>query len=203
MATRTLKTFPADEKFLRTKSEPVDLQLTETEAGELAILPEDVVTLINDMYETLFAYRAAGLSAVQVGEHKRVIVFLQPNDEPYALINPVIAEEPGEGEVISSMEGCLSFPGVHEAIQKTRIGEVTVSGINEHGEYVTLVLTDQQAIAVQHEVDHLDGVLFIDRMGPTARRLALKRIQKVQRRIEHAQENFNKQMSRRGRVRAA
>jgi peptide deformylase len=156
------------------------------------------------MYDTLFAFRAAGLSAVQVGEHKRVIVYLDSDGSPKALINPFIVRETVDElpEVIASTEGCLSFPGVHEVITKKRVGEVLAEGVTETGEKIQVFLTDQQAIAVQHEIDHLNGVLFTDHMGPTARRLALKRLRKVEKRIAHAKENFQKYQASRGRAAA-
>lgn len=194
MTARELKVFPKDEHFLRVVSEPVAMATFEHEGETRYVVPPAVVKLIDDMYETLFAFRAAGLSAVQVGEHKRVIVYLDETNAPKALINPVMIA--GDGDVTST-EGCLSFPGVHEVITKARFEEVSVNGVDETGVPVTLVMTDQQAIAIQHEVDHLNGVLFIDHMGQMARRLALKRLKKVEKRIQHAKDNFEKNQHRR------
>ena len=199
MTVRDLKVFPKDEHFLRVKSEPVELAPYEKDGDTWYVVPPEVSTLIDDMYDTLFAFRAAGLSAVQVGEHKRVIVYLDTEGSPKALINPFIVRETveEEPELLASTEGCLSFPGVHEVITKTRVAEVVVEGVTETGEKIQVFLTDQQAIAAQHEIDHLNGVLFIDHMGKTARRLALKRLKKVEKRIEHAKQNFEKMQSRR------
>lgn len=196
MTARELKVYPKDEHFLRVVSEPVAMATFEQDGETRYVVPPDVTKLIDDMYETLFTFRAAGLSAVQVGEHKRVIVYLDETGSPKALINPLfMAAE--VAEEIASTEGCLSFPGVHEVITKTRVAEVEVEGVDETGVLVRLVLTDQQAIAAQHEVDHLNGVLFIDHLGPMARRLALKRLKKVEKRIAHAKENFEKNQHRR------
>lgn len=191
---RILKVFPGDEKFLRTKSAPVLLeQLPTADGSEMYVLPQEVTDLCVDMLETMQAHRAAGLSAVQVGEHRRIITFVREDGDTQVLINPEITELTGGN--LNSTEGCLSFPSVFETITKTRMAEILVRGIDETGEMRTLALDGVQAVAVQHEVDHLNGVLFVDHMSPIKVRYALKRIAKVNKRVDIAKANMEKAIS--------
>jgi peptide deformylase len=163
MAIRSILQYP--DKRLRVRAEPV------------AAVTPDVVALIEDMKETMYAAPGCGLAAPQIGVSLRLfIVDTAGEDEPSALkvfINPEIVLR--EGKSVWE-EGCLSFPGVHEEIE--RATKVTVRATNEHGEQVELVAEGLLGIAVQHENDHLDGVLMIDHMGVLKRRLALRKLQK-------------------------
>jgi peptide deformylase len=163
MAIRSILQYP--DKRLRVHAEPV-----------AAVTPE-VVALIEDMKETMYAAPGCGLAAPQIGIALRLfIVDTAGDDEPSALkvfINPEIVAR--EGTAIWE-EGCLSFPGVHEELE--RAARVTVRATNEHGEEVELTAEGLLGVAVQHENDHLDGVLMIDHMGALKRRLALRKLQK-------------------------
>ena len=163
MAIRSILQYP--DKRLRVHAEPVP-----------AVTPE-VVALIEDMKETMYAAPGCGLAAPQIGVALRLfIVDTAGDDEPSALrvfINPEIVSL--EGKAIWE-EGCLSFPGVHEEIE--RAAKVTVRATNERGEEVELTAEGLLGVAVQHENDHLDGVLMIDHMGALKRRLALRKLQK-------------------------
>src|SRR5258708_31698331 len=129
------------------------------------------------MKEAMFGAPGCGLAAPQIGVALRVfIVDTAGEDEPSALrvfINPEIVSR--EGKAVWE-EGCLSFPGVHEEIE--RAAKVTVRAINERGEDFELSVEGLLGVAVQHENDHLDGVLMIDHMGVLKRRLALRKLQK-------------------------
>jgi peptide deformylase len=163
MTIRSILQYP--DKRLRVHAEPVP-----------AVTPE-VVALIEDMKETMYAAPGCGLAAPQIGVALRLfIVDTAGDDEPSALkvfINPEIFSR--EGKAICE-EGCLSFPGVHEEIE--RAAKVTVRAMNERGEEVELTVEGLLGVAVQHENDHLDGVLMIDHMGALKRRLALRKLQK-------------------------
>jgi peptide deformylase len=163
MAIRSILQYP--DKRLRVHAEPV------------AALTPEIVELIEDMKETMYAAPGCGLAAPQIGVALRVfIVDTAADDEPSALrvfINPQIVALEGKA---TWEEGCLSFPGVHEEIE--RAAKVTVRATNERGEEVELTAEGLLGVAVQHENDHLDGVLMIDHMGTLRRRLALRKLQK-------------------------
>ncbi len=150
---------------LRTKAEPVDA------------VTDAIRTLIADMFETMYAEDGVGLAAPQVGVGQRVIV-VDPRDEtvtPFALINPEIVT--ASAEVERGEEGCLSLPGLKEMVE--RPVRVTVTGLSDRGEPVTLEADGLLARILQHEVDHIDGILFIDRVSPLKRKMLLKRWEKV------------------------
>ena len=163
MAIRDILQYP--DKRLRNRAEPVS-----------AVTPE-VIRLIEDMKETMYAAPGCGLAAPQIGVSLRLfIVDTAGEDEPSDLrvfINPEIVSS--QGKVVWE-EGCLSFPGVHEDIE--RAAKVVVRATNERGEPVELEAEGLLGVAVQHENDHLDGVLMIDHMGVLKRRMALRKLQK-------------------------
>lgn len=128
---------------------------------------------IDDMVETMYAAPGMGLAAPQVGALKRVIVLDPSHDRararPQVLINPVLVT--GEGQVVEE-EGCLCIPDLNEPV--SRFKQVIVKGYDRNEKEVILEGADMLARILQHEIDHLDGVLFIDRLS-TAKRLLLKR----------------------------
>ncbi|MDE2058533.1 MAG: peptide deformylase [candidate division NC10 bacterium] len=128
---------------------------------------------MDDMVETMYAAPGMGLAAPQVGALKQVIV-LDPSDDrasrrPLVLINPVLVA--GEGHIVEE-EGCLCIPDLNEPV--SRFKQVVVKAYDRNEKEITLEGTDLLARILQHEIDHLDGVLFIDRLS-TAKRLLLKR----------------------------
>lgn len=128
---------------------------------------------IDDMVETMYAAPGMGLAAPQVGALKRVIVLDPSHDRaharPQVLINPVLVT--GEGHVVEE-EGCLCIPDLNEPV--SRFKQVVVKAYDRNEKEVILEGADLLARILQHEIDHLDGVLFIDRLS-TAKRLLLKR----------------------------
>lgn len=124
---------------------------------------ERIVALIENMNDTLAEKNGLGLAAPQIGISKRVIV-LNVDDIPYELINPEITRGDGEQE---SVEGCLSVPGVHGKVK--RLNNITVKGLNRHGELVEYDCEGLLATVMQHEIDHLDGILFVDKAHWVAR----------------------------------
>ncbi|MBT9163565.1 MAG: Peptide deformylase 1 [Chloroflexi bacterium] len=115
--------------------------------------------LIDDMIETMRDANGAGLAAPQIGKLLRVIVIGLPGEEPFALINPQIMKKSGEREVV---EGCLCFPGYRGKMK--RAVSITAKGRDRHGKEVRLKAEDLLAQTLEHEIDHLHGVLYIDHL---------------------------------------
>jgi peptide deformylase len=142
-------------------------------AQPMNAVDDAVRALIADMWETMRAYRGVGLAANQIGVRARVLVVEVPVDdekvESHTLVNPEIVERSGAE---TGEEGCLSIPGVFADVR--RATRVRVRALDENGRPVDLVAEGYLARALQHEMDHLDGVLFIDRLSPLKRQF-LKR----------------------------
>ncbi|WP_353892169.1 peptide deformylase [Proteinivorax hydrogeniformans] len=139
----------ADENpILRKKSHPV------------VEVNKEIIKLLDDMYETMVDYNGIGLAAPQIGVLKRVIV-IQVGDElpKIELINPKIENATGEE---ADLEGCLSVPGVYGEVKRAE--EVTVSGVNRVGKNIKFNAKGMLARAIQHEIDHLDGIIFTDKV---------------------------------------
>ena len=130
---------------------------------EVEVIDERVKELIEDMVETMHKYNGVGLAAVQVGILKRIIVIdTYEEDTPIVkLINPKILKQKGSREV---EEGCLSFPNKFAKV--IRPTEVVVEGLNENGEKVKIKAVELLAQALCHEIDHLNGITFVDIMEP-------------------------------------
>lgn len=159
----------------------------QTEAGEVDKVDDEVRTIIDDMVETMYRNRGIGLAAVQVGIDKRIIVLDVPDnidDEegpPYergknliAIVNPEITEATGK---IKYEEGCLSVPGVTADVQ--RASSVRLKGLDRDGNALDIAADGLFAIALQHEIDHLDGILFIERLSRLKRDLIKRRLMKA------------------------
>ena len=135
---------------------------------------------VADMFETMYAAQGIGLAAPQVAVPKRITVIdlsmgKNPKDK-LVLINPEIIERQGKQY---EEEGCLSFPDIREKIQ--RAFKVTIRAQDEYGKWFEMDGEELLSRAFQHEIDHLDGVLFITRMSPLKRDLNLRKIRKMQR----------------------
>ncbi|HEX2204908.1 MAG TPA: peptide deformylase [Longimicrobium sp.] len=137
----------------------------------------EMETLIDDMFETMYDARGIGLAAPQVGISKRIIVVdvNEPGVEPFALLNPRIVES--SAALDRAEEGCLSIPGVAAVVE--RPATVTVEGLDRFGKPVRMEAEGMLARCLQHEIDHLDGVLFIDRLGPLKRNMVLRKFKKL------------------------
>ena len=126
------------------------------------VLKKSIKELVKDMLETMYKNNGVGLAAPQVGILKRVVVIdLYDNNGPIVLINPEIIKEKGEQEV---EEGCLSFPNQFAKI--IRPAEVTVKALDEDGKEIKIKAKELLAQAISHEVDHLEGILFVDKIIP-------------------------------------
>lgn len=129
---------------------------------EVEEVTDKIRELLDDMVETMHKYNGVGLAAPQVGILKRVIVIdLYDGEEPLQLVNPKIIKAKGKQEV---EEGCLSFP--HEYAKMVRPKEVTVEALDRDGKKVIITGKDLLAQALAHEIDHLNGILFVDNMIP-------------------------------------
>jgi peptide deformylase len=145
-----------------------------TPADRVVDFDKELRALVKDLTTTLLDQGGAGLAAPQIGVGLRVFAF-DVDDVVGHLVNPELHfpdEEDQEGP-----EGCLSIPGIF--IDTKRRMNVVAKGFNEYGEPVQLVGTGTMARCCQHETDHLDGVLFLDRLGPQARKLAMKQIREA------------------------
>ena len=128
-------------------------------AKKVSRIDSSVQQLIDSMMETMQQVHGVGLAAPQVGVPLRVIVLQMPEEEPIAIINPEIVKRDGEQEVT---EGCLSIPGYFGEIKRS--ASVTVKGRNRQGKTIKIKATGLIAEALQHEIDHLNGVLYIDHL---------------------------------------
>lgn len=125
-------------------------------------IDDKIKGILDDMVETLHKYNGVGLAGPQIGILKRIIVIdLYDDAGPMKLINPVIIKEKGKQEV---EEGCLSFPNQYGKI--IRPAEVTVEALNEKGEKIKIKAKELLAQALCHEIDHLNGILFVDKILP-------------------------------------
>jgi peptide deformylase len=136
---------------------------------------------VADLFETMDAEEGAGLAAPQVGVSKRVFVVDARRDgggrkSRFALVNPRIVET--SDEIDAAPEGCLSIPGVSEVVR--RPARVTLEGFDVAGNPVSVTGEELLGRALQHELDHLDGVLFLDHLTPLKRRMLLKKYRKLQ-----------------------
>jgi peptide deformylase len=140
---------------------------------------DEIRTLVDDMAETMYAEPGVGLAATQVGVGLRVFVIdLAGDDEPSNLrvfINPEFIEKDG---IQTWEEGCLSFPGISEQIQRAE--HVKVRALDREGKPFELEADGLMAVALQHENDHLDGVLMIDKLNALKKRLVGRRMAKAQ-----------------------
>jgi peptide deformylase len=133
----------------------------------------EIKRTIADMTETMWHQVGIGLAAPQVGLPHRILVMDDGSGGAQALINPVIESHSG---TIREEEGCLSLPGVFGVVERSKM--ITVRAMDADGKPVSLEATGLKARIVQHELDHLDGVLFIDRLPPVTRDRIKKKIQK-------------------------
>jgi peptide deformylase len=141
-------------------------------AAPVAAIGPEIVKLIRDMAETMYAAPGIGLAATQVDVHKRIIVMdlSETRDELHVFINPEVLASEGE---VETEEGCLSVPGYYDDVR--RAARVRVRAQDEHGEPFELEAEGLLAVCIQHEMDHLMGKVFVDHLSPLKRaRLAAK-----------------------------
>ena len=137
-------------------------EILRKKSRDVEVIDDKIRELLDDMVDTMHKFNGVGLSAVQVGILKRLVVIdLYDEKGPIKLVNPVIIKTKGEQEV---EEGCLSFPNQYARL--IRPEEVVAEALDENGKKVKIKAKGLLAQAICHELDHLDGVLFIDHMIP-------------------------------------
>ncbi len=166
MAVLDILEFP--DPRLRTRATPVEAVTDATRA------------LIDDMFATMYAAPGIGLAATQVNVHQRLLVIdiTEDHSEPLVFINPeVTVLDPTLGEYD---EGCLSVPGFYETVERPQ--RISVTALDRNGKSFTRELQGLLAICLQHEIDHLDGKLFVDYLSPLKRQRIRRKLEKEQRR---------------------
>jgi peptide deformylase len=145
-------------------------------AALVKTVDDKIKKLVDDMLETMYESHGVGLAATQVNVHQRVVVIdvSEEKDAPLCLINPEIIEKDGVKE---SEEGCLSVPGFFEKV--TRAEHVIVRALNREGESFQFDARDLLAVCVQHELDHLNGKLFVDYISSLKRQRIKKKLEKM------------------------
>ncbi len=161
MANLTILHFP-DER-LRTVAKPIEQ------------VDDELRALIDDMFETMYDAPGIGLAATQVNVHKRLMVIdvSEEKNQPLVFINPEIVEKLGEEEMD---EGCLSVPGIYEKVQ--RADRIKVRALDRNGKPFELETGGLLAVCIQHEIDHLDGKLFVDYLSTLKRQRIRKKLEK-------------------------
>jgi len=153
-----------------------DPRLKKVASAVTAFTP-DIARLVRDMAETMYAAPGVGLAATQVDVHKRVLVIdiSDTRDDLKVFVNPEILTAEGEAE---QEEGCLSVPGYYDKV--TRAARITVRAQNERGEPFELAADGMLAVCIQHEMDHLQGKVFVEYLSPLKRARLAARARKKQ-----------------------
>ena len=161
-----LKILEFPDARLRTKATPVEA------------VDDSLRALIGDLFETMYDAPGIGLAATQVDVHKRLLVTdVSPdNSEPYVLINPEILEKDG---VTATDEGCLSVPGYYEEVERAE--HIRVRFLDRNGDETEMEADGLLAVCIQHEIDHLDGKLFVDYLSEAKRQRIRKKLEKERR----------------------
>jgi peptide deformylase len=161
-----LKILEFPDARLRNKATPVE------------VVDDELRALIGDMFETMYDAPGIGLAATQVDVHKRLLVADVSTDmsAPQVLINPEILEKDG---VTVTDEGCLSVPGYYEEV--TRAEHIKVRFLDREGAEVVMEAKGLLAVCIQHEIDHLDGKLFVDYLSEAKRQRIRKKLEKERR----------------------
>jgi len=147
-----------------------------TKARHVTDITDATATIIDDMLVTMYEEKGVGLAATQVDIHQRIVVMdtSEDSNEPVVLINPEII---ATSDVTSiNEEGCLSVPGTYAKVD--RHDACTVKALDRHGKEFSLSATGLQSICIQHELDHLNGILFVDYLSPLKRQRIQKKLEK-------------------------
>jgi peptide deformylase len=161
MAKLEILEFPDDR--LRTVAKPVER------------FDDRLRELVADMIETMYGAQGIGLAATQVNEHRRLLVLDVSEDQgaPRVYVNPeIVASEGSE----TCEEGCLSVPGIYAEV--SRADKIRVAAFDQHGQRFEETLEGLHAVCLQHEIDHLNGKLFVDYLSPLKRRMVTKKLEK-------------------------
>ena len=149
-----------------------------TKAAPVEVVDADIRKLVDDMFETMYDAPGIGLAATQVNVHQRVIVMDISEDrtEPLCFINPVIVEHAG---LIKMEEGCLSVPAIYEPVD--RYAQIKVRALDKNGKTFEFEADELLAVCIQHEMDHLEGKLFVDYLSSLKRDRIKKKMEKARR----------------------
>ncbi len=164
---------------LRRKAQPVEQ------------VDDQVRQTVDDMFQTMYDAPGIGLAANQVNIRKRIIVIdiSKDKDQPLCLINPQLIEKKGEEEM---EEGCLSVPGFYELVR--RAAEITIKALDREGVQFEMSADGLLSVCLQHEIDHLDGKLFVDYLSPLKRQRIRKKLEKQNRQGQAGKIDSNKQV---------
>ena len=154
-----------------------------TPAKPVAKVDARIRRLVDDMLETMYDAPGIGLAATQVDVHERVLVMdlSERHDQPLCLINPEIVQADGKD---LHDEGCLSVPGVFERVERAE--RIRVKALNRQGELFEIEADGLLAVCIQHEIDHLDGKVFVDYLSPLKQQRIIKKLEKQQ---KHSRES--------------
>ena len=146
-----------------------------TIAKPVVSIDETIKQQVKDMFETMYEAPGIGLAATQVNFHQRIIVIDVSDqcNEPICLINPEVIEKSGE---IQWEEGCLSVPDYYENV--IRANDIKVQALNQHGKTFELEASEMLSVCIQHEIDHLDGILFVDHLSKLKQKRLKKKTEK-------------------------
>lgn len=144
-------------------------------ATEVDVIDDEIREILDNMVETMYETKGVGLAAPQVGISKRMFVCDKGDGVVRKVINPVVT--PVGDELAECEEGCLSVPGIYKKVK--RPAAIEIKYLNENGEEVHESIDDFLAIIMQHENDHLDGILFVDKVSPIAKRMIAKKLQSL------------------------
>jgi peptide deformylase len=141
----------------------------------------ELAQLVDDMIETMYEAKGIGLAATQVNVHKRLLVLdvSEAQDTPREYVNPEILEKEGTE---TCEEGCLSVPGIYADVKRAET--VRISAYDRDGKPFEETLDGMHAVCLQHELDHLEGKLFVDYLSPLKRRMVLKKLEKARKQAE-------------------
>ena len=145
-------------------------------AAEVQVVDGKIKNLVDDMLETMYLAKGIGLAATQVNVHQRIVVIdvSEEKDNPLCLINPEIIAKDGVEE---SEEGCLSVPGFFETVKRAE--RIRVKALDKEGQPFEFEADDLLAVCVQHELDHLEGKLFVDYISTLKRQRIKKKLEKL------------------------
>ncbi|WP_448249586.1 peptide deformylase [Thalassotalea agariperforans] len=148
-----------------------------TKAAEVTEVTDDIRKIVDDMFDTMYEENGVGLAATQVNIHQRIVVMDVSSDDtktPLTFINPEIIKK--SDETFVNEEGCLSVPGCYAKV--TRHERVTVKALDRDGKEFTLDGDELLSICIQHELDHLAGILFVDYLSPLKRQRIKTKLEK-------------------------
>lgn len=147
-----------------------------TVASPVSSITEETKKIVEDMLETMYETRGVGLAATQVNIHQRIIVMdvSEEANTPMVLINPEIVDKKGE---FLSDEGCLSFPGIYVKVKRAK--EITFKYTDIDGTEYTMDAEGLLSVCVQHEIDHIEGITFYDRLSVLKQKMLSKKLEKI------------------------